>query len=138
MFDKIGPELARLIDEQDHGGEAFQLSSRLQVLEQRLDEVAESYARGGISARAFERASATIEGDREAARGRLARLTSSGYLAAYRGQVGALRASWPSLTLDQRRAVIGAVVATIAVAPGRRGYPAFDAGRISVEWRQPS
>jgi DNA invertase Pin-like site-specific DNA recombinase len=51
-------------------------------------------------------------------------------------QAGPLRDRWPGMTTDQRRAVITAVVESIVVGPGRRGYNRFDTSRFADPvWR---
>jgi DNA invertase Pin-like site-specific DNA recombinase len=49
---------------------------------------------------------------------------------------GPLRERWPAMTTDQRRAVITAVIDSIVVGPGRRGYNRFDPSRFGDPvWR---
>jgi len=44
------------------------------------------------------------------------------------------RAAWPDLPLNERRAVLRAVLDFAVVGPGRRGYNRFDTSRISLTW----
>lgn len=54
----------------------------------------------------------------------------------YAGKPGALRRAWPKLTLEQKRAVIAAVVDKIVIAPTTRGTgKKFDPERVDVRWR---
>lgn len=46
-----------------------------------------------------------------------------------------LRESWPDLTLDRRRAVIGQVVDRIVIAPTTRANNRFDDSRVEFRWR---
>ncbi len=64
-------------------------------------------------------------------------------LAPYTVVPGQLREAWAAMDLDQRRAVLGALIERIAVAPASRtGAPAdaagrrrFDPRRVTVQWR---
>jgi hypothetical protein len=50
---------------------------------------------------------------------------------------GQLRTSWPQLTLDQRRAVLTAVLERVVVDPALRPRrPTFDPRRVEVCWRE--
>ncbi len=44
------------------------------------------------------------------------------------------RQLWPEMALDQRRAVLRAVIDSVVLAPGRRGYNRFDASRLRINW----
>lgn len=44
------------------------------------------------------------------------------------------RELWPEMALDQRRAVLRAVIDSVVLAPGRRGYNRFDASRLRINW----
>ena len=46
-----------------------------------------------------------------------------------------LRERWEGMTLEQRRALILAVIAGGTIGPGVRGRNRFDADWIAVEWR---
>jgi hypothetical protein len=79
--------------------------ARLEELDRRLD-AAEVSARGALSPRALEKASAAIQAEQADVRRRLGRLMALATMEPYLGRPGQLRTSWPQLTLDQRRAVL--------------------------------
>jgi hypothetical protein len=50
-------------------------------------------------------------------------------------QIADVRAAWPSLSLDQRRSIVSAIVDRVEVGPATRRGPVFDTGRIAVRFR---
>lgn len=103
-------------------------------LEGRLTELAEMFGAGEVTRREWLAAKAKIDRQLEDARRRQTRSDHGRALAAY-GEAGALRKAWPSLTLDQRRAVLQAVIERVIVNPSKRRGPVFDPERIDVIWR---
>ena len=79
----------------------------------------------------------------DAARQRLGTQNGTAALAPYDGATGRLRADWPTLDLDKRRAVLGALIARIVISPAtvkgapadRAGRRVFEPRRVQVEWR---
>ncbi len=102
--------------------------------EGRLTELAELYAEAEISKVEWMKARGKLEDRVTAARSRLHRHEQSGVLSAY-AKPGALRAAWPELDVDRRRAVISAVVESITVKEADRRGPVFDDNRVDVSWR---
>lgn len=128
-----GPELARAVarrtdDEDDGAGEE-------EGLEARLAELAEMWAAGEITRAEWLAARRSLEARLEAARRRQARRMRTTALDPYVGREGSLRAAWPSLTLDQRRAVVSSVLEQVTVGPAARRGPKFDLSRIDLVWR---
>jgi predicted Fe-S protein YdhL (DUF1289 family) len=110
--------------------------ARLEELDRRLD-AAEVSARGALSPRALEKASAAIQAEQADVRRRLGRLTALATMEPYLGRPGQLRTSWPQLTLDQRWAVLAAVLERVVVHPALQpGRPTFDPRRVEVCWRK--
>jgi len=117
--------------------DAGALVARLEELDRRLDAAAEAYARGALSPRALEKASAAIQAEQADVRRRLSRLTALATMEPYLDRPGQLRTSWPQLTLDQRRAVLTAVLERVVVHPALQpGRPTFDPRRVEVCWRE--
>jgi site-specific DNA recombinase len=73
-----------------------------------------------------------VAADVEAARKSIATDARKGALAAVAGRAGD---RWASMSFDQRRAAIGAVVDRVTITAGRRGYNRFDPTRASIVWR---
>jgi hypothetical protein len=78
------------------------------------------------------RARQPLEKRLERARSNAAEAAGSTVLASIKP--GVLRKAWPQLTVDQQRAIVGAVVERVVIAPAE-SYARFDPGRISVDWR---
>ena len=103
------------------------------ALEDRLDELADTFGNGAITRREWMRARAALDARLDQARATAEQATSAAVLAPY-AEAGALGRAWPDLALDQRRAVIGAVVTEIVVAPVE-GVGRDPADRLQVLWR---
>ena len=69
------------------------------------------------------------------ARKQLTKVSRSGVLDRYIGNGKGLRADWDSLDLSQQHAIVAAVIDSVVVGPGRRGYNRFDEARLSPVWR---
>jgi DNA invertase Pin-like site-specific DNA recombinase len=102
--------------------------------ESKLEELAEAWARNEITRAEWMAARKTLEARLQAAKRRVSAVSSSAALAAF-GKPGALRAAWPDLTIERKRAVIAAVVESVTIGPGRQGYNRFDPSRVAVAWR---
>ena len=46
-----------------------------------------------------------------------------------------VRQSWPAMTLDERRELVGMFIEHVVIKPARPGTRAFDPGRVDIEWR---
>jgi site-specific DNA recombinase len=115
----------------DH--EAADLTKELAALDQRLDEAAESYAKGKLPKRGFEKTAAIIENKRVELHARLARISQPSVMRPFAGRRGLLRRAWPQLTLEQKRAHIAEAFGTIKIAPAPvRGMPSFDHRRVTL------
>lgn len=116
--------------------QATDLLHHLDELDHRLDAAAAAYAHGKLPARAFEKAGAAIQREQAELRAQLSRLSARAAVEPYVGEPGLLRVNWPRLTVDQQRAIVGAVIETISVRPAiQRGRPSFDEARVEVRWR---
>jgi site-specific DNA recombinase len=129
-----GPALGRMLSTTGSSSEDDEAARELAEAEGRLSELAELFADGDISKVEWMKARAKLEDRVTAARARLHRHEESAVLSAY-AKPGALRAAWPELDMDRRRAVISAVIESVTVnAAGRRG-PVFDDARVDVRWK---
>jgi DNA invertase Pin-like site-specific DNA recombinase len=93
------------------------------------------YAERTISRTEFLAAREAIERRLEGAKRSQAALNGGAALEAVEGQGAVLRGIWATLSLDRRRAVIGAVVDRVTITPAKRGFNRFDPTRVQVTWR---
>jgi site-specific DNA recombinase len=119
---------------QAEGDRGDRVVAELADVEQRQSDLADDFADGRISRAEWLRARDRLAARAEQARRRLATDTRSAALAPYSTK-GALRAAWPELSFDKRRAVVGALVDRIVVNPAVRGRNTFDPTRFDVVWR---
>ena len=101
-------------------------------LENRMAELAHAYGTGKISMKEWLRAREPLEKDLERSRRKRDEAANSSVLASIRP--GVLSESWPTLTLEQRRAVLAAVIERIVIGPAEK-RARWDADRISINWR---
>lgn len=106
-------------------------TTELRAAEGRLTDLGHDYAAGDVPRVAFLAASRDLDARIEQLRRRLA--ADTGRRAAF-AVSGVARERWPSLSIDQRRAVIAELVERITVRAGRRGLNRFDSSRVDVEW----
>jgi site-specific DNA recombinase len=115
------------------GRQARDLVAELEELERQMDEASASFAAGRLPIRAFEHATAAIQRQQKALQARLGPLTDTAPLEPYAGHRGALRAAWPTLTMDQQREIIAAALGLVTVSPTRKpGRPTFDPRRVKI------
>lgn len=124
-----GPALAGVLASGDEGGPLVDFSREEELLA-RIDH---KVSVGEISTERWEKMSTEIQGRLDAAR---AALVSRSAVAAYTGRGDELRESWPTLSLERRRAVLGACVETITILPGRPGVHGPQPERVVPVWRQ--
>lgn len=116
-------------------GDAAELRQRAVTLRSRLDEAANSFADGSITAKQMGIISARINADLEAVENENANLRHGSVLAGRKGTLGEVREWWNSAGIEDRRAVIDALM-TIYVDPVRKSAPRlFDPERIRIDWK---
>jgi len=127
-------KLGKMVEEQSHdAGQARFTVEKLEELETRLDAAAVMYAKGKLSARAFETASVTIGREQDQLRKQLHKATGSSVIAPYVGRTGVLRETWDTLTVDQKRAIISSVLGKVKIMPTvKRGRHVFDTSRVRI------
>lgn len=101
-----------------------------EAAQQQLEELAADYGRREITIGEWKAARKPIEQRLSAARKQLAKVTHGGLLDSYVGHSDRLRADWDALDLSQQHAIVAAVIDSIRVGPGRRGYNRFDESRL--------
>jgi len=131
------PHLAQVLAAERSGGNGAAGSepeAELVEAQSKLDELADMWARDEISRTEWVRARKPIEDRRERAERRLSASLRQAAATKWAPAAGALRSAWPAMNLDQRRAVLGAVVERVVVNPTKiRGR--FDPERVDVIWR---
>jgi hypothetical protein len=123
-----GPDLARAVSAPKGSPER-----EIPDLENRQAELADLFGASEITRAEWMRARKGIEGRLSKARARRDAEAGVSVLSPFRGS-GVLRDAWPNLSTDQRRAILGAVIERVVIAPAEMSGR-FDAERISIEWR---
>ncbi len=96
-----------------------------------LEQLArDHYVDRNIGRAEFMAARAPLEARLEAATRRRQRERGMNALAGFESGSGALGTRWDELSLDRKRAIIGALIDRIVVGPGRPGW-SFDEGRLA-------
>jgi site-specific DNA recombinase len=124
-----GPGLARFLVRKDTGA-----GDELAAAERTLRDLAELLGAGGITQSEWLAARRAAEQRADAARRRLADDTASRALAGFTAP-GALRAAWPKLDVDRRRAILTVVIEAVTVAASSGKGARLDPGRIDLRWR---
>lgn len=121
-----GPDFAARLDRRD--GQRPEARSQLDRLESKLAELGEMWHADEISRAEFVRLRSPLMAEIEQARKEEARQVRDAVLDPYRDR--SLRAAWPALPLDRKRAVIMALIESVTIGPAQRGRKPFDPGRI--------
>jgi DNA invertase Pin-like site-specific DNA recombinase len=111
------------------------VAKKLAADQQKLEELAEDYATDRISRAEWLRAREALESRIETARRRLSVVTHLGAIAGLSGDPEAFQEGWKRRNLEQRRAVIRAVLDRVIVHPAARGRNTFDRDRFEPVWR---
>jgi site-specific DNA recombinase len=126
------PHTAEGIAAHHKDDEAGELRTRAAALQARLDEAAHSFADGSITAKQLGIISARINADLEAVTDQMAALQGRNVLAGRTGSAEDVQAWWDGAGIEDRRAVIDALM-TIYVDPVRKSAPRkFDPERIRI------
>jgi site-specific DNA recombinase len=128
-----GPEFDRQMQAaaSDTNDPTAELYRQLVADRARLDGLEDYLADGLLTADAHKRQRGRIEERMDAARSKLAATQSSRAVAQVPRN---LREVWPSLSLDRRRAILGAIIERIEIHPQGTGH-SFDPDAIKVTWR---
>lgn len=132
-----GKALARRVDKRSKRGSDVEAnaSKELERAEEELALLAEMLGAGELSHREWMAAREPLQQRVAAAEAQLVEVTSAVAVKAY-ARPGALRSAWSGqMTLDQRRAVLKAVIEKVVVNPTQRRGPRFDHDRVKVAWR---
>ncbi len=124
-----GPELRDALAARDDGRVA-EIRLRLVDVERRQRELVEEFRDGG-SAHAFRMASEALEADRRRLEVELGKASARSPMQEWSEAPGALRAAWPTMTTDERRACVLAAFGRVSIAPVSRSGRRFDPRRVS-------
>jgi hypothetical protein len=128
------PDLARAVrGAQDDAADEWQQTA--DAVEAQLEELAVAYANRSISMREWLAAREPLQTQLDEARRQLSRSANTGSAARQLGRGKLLRKRWADLSVEERHAVISAVLAHVEVGPGRRGLNRFDPDRFRLVWR---
>jgi site-specific DNA recombinase len=128
------PKLAKVMarqDDPDHGDDA---ALELAAAEAKLTELDDMLGDGALTRASYLRARKAPERKRDAARARLARRTGTHALERFRGKRRPADL-YRKLDMDERRAVITALVDHIEIAPARNRAPKLDPDRVRPVWK---
>lgn len=129
-------KLARAIDkERRRRAATHSLVDSVTDLEARLTDLIGMFAAGEIGRSEWTTARAEVQRRLHEARQAVASESLALAGEAYVGRGSELREKWVTLTLEQRRAVIGAVIARISIAPTERSDNRYNVDRVDIEWR---
>jgi DNA invertase Pin-like site-specific DNA recombinase len=109
--------------------------SEMEQAQAQLVELAAAYGNRELSMDEMRAARRPIEQRLTDARKQLNKVSRSSVIDRYVGNGAGLRAEWDSLDLSQQHAIVAAVIDSVVVGPGRRGYNRFDEARLSPVWR---
>jgi DNA invertase Pin-like site-specific DNA recombinase len=139
LFDFVdSPDFGSRLDRSD--GQPAELHDQLEAIERRMDELATTYGAGEITKREWIAARTPLESKLKALREASARRTEdqarSTVLDRWKDGDRSLAADWPSLRLDQQRAIVAAAFKAVVIAPAdRHGARLFDSRRVTIERR---
>lgn len=120
------------LDPADPYDEAAPLRAELAELQERLDQAADEYSRGDLSARTLARIERTLTAEMAAVRARLRRLSLPRQLDLPTGDVAEW---WNALTDEQRRDYVNALIDVLVIHRTGRGRRTFDPDAVEVVWR---
>ncbi|CAN5280007.1 hypothetical protein BH18ACT4_BH18ACT4_02400 [soil metagenome] len=92
------------------------------------------FAGGEISRYEWATARQSLDRRLSAVRDAVATGTRQNAAAVYVGHGDVLRSEWSTMNLERRRAVIGAVIDRIDIAPTTKANNKFDPARVDVTW----
>ena len=129
------PDLAAAGATHQEDAEADDAAEAVAEDEAKLAELADMWDAGDITRAEWMRLRSKVEARLDDARAKMARRSRSRATDAFAGKAGALATAWPGMTLDERRAVLTAVVDRVTVDAATRRGPVFDGDRVNVAWK---
>lgn len=114
---------------------AAEMERQLELDRHQLDELSQMYGRKEVTAREWMSAKAPIQQRIAESERRLAATTGTSALDGYLGHGDVLRRQWDALTPPRQRAIVSALLESIAIGPAVRGRNVFDPTRVTPTWR---
>lgn len=128
------PALATAI--RAHHDIATEPEDAIAVDKEQLEQLARDFAERRIGRSEWLVARDAIQRRLDASMASAARQNGTGAVAEFVGKAGALAKAWPTLSLDRRRTIIGAVLDHVTIARAKRNNRgAFDVSRVATVWR---
>jgi DNA invertase Pin-like site-specific DNA recombinase len=127
------PKLRRRLSRRRDDG-ADDAAMEVSKSEAKLDELADLYANDKISEREWMRTRKTVEKRLADARGRLARRNGTHALERFRG-AGSPAKMYERIDMDERRAVISALLEHVVLYPAKGRTSKLDLDRLDPKWK---
>lgn len=115
----------------DHAERRAEITAKLGRLDNRRNELAETWATGELTPTEWATARRALAEHEQALR---AELTAIPAVALTPDMVTAARESWPEMTLDERREFMRQFIDRVSIRRGVRGRRGIDPSRIAVTW----
>jgi DNA invertase Pin-like site-specific DNA recombinase len=129
------PALAQALDRRPESEGGDDLIAVIADIEARLEELAEMWAAKELSRAEWAAARSKLSADLDVARTAYAAKVDREATQRLLPDGGQLRAVWPDLSLDKRRAILREIVAAVPIALTFRSNNRFDPSRIDITWR---
>lgn len=134
LYALSGPALTKALEGRDDD-ETAGVADELARLEDKLSETAAMFAADEISRNEWVVVRDKLEERISKLRRTWEDATSTSTLTSLPSGEDALRTWWTEASIEQRRAVVEAVVERITVQPAKRGGGRFDPERVEIVWR---
>jgi len=116
----------------DHEARREQITAALGASDRKRDELAAMWAFDDLTSAEWQTARRAQAETEQQLRADLAAVPPP----VTKVSIGDARASWPDMTLDERRELLRLLIATVTINRARPGTKGFDPGRIGIEWRK--
>jgi hypothetical protein len=137
VFDVLDtPALAKAIAARHREAEAEDVEDTTADDQEQLAQLARDFAERRVTRTEWLTARDAVQHRLDAARTRAAKSNGTTAIAGVVGKSGALAKAWPGLSLDRKRAIVGAVLDHVVIARAKRDpRGAFDVERLAPVWR---
>ena len=129
------PLLPKAITRAPDDAEGVAWQKQAEAAQAQLDELAAMWGAGEVTRGEWQKARAPIERRLDTARKKLAQANRQTAILPFIGDAKRVKEEWPTMTLSRQAEIVRAVVESVTVLPGRRGYNRFNPDRLAVVWR---
>jgi len=127
------PEFLQALAADDHGATRDRLVAALADVDQRRNELAGMWATPGeLTAAEWQTARRALAEHEQRLRAELSAVPAPVSVV----DPAVIAAGWESMTLDERREVLGMFVERVTVNRAKPGTKGFDRGRVAIDWRE--